>query len=57
MSIVLAAELLTKIGESRKRFENDCLSVKRELLELGKVFNSKIDDEEYFTNLMMDTDF
>lgn len=31
--------------------------MKDDLLELGKVYNSKIDDEESFEALLMDTDF
>jgi hypothetical protein len=31
--------------------------LKDDLLELGKVYNSKIDDEEGFESLLMDTDF
>ena len=57
MSIALAAELLMNIANSRKRFENECNGLKDDLLELGKIYNSKIDDEEYFKDLIMDTDF
>jgi hypothetical protein len=45
MSLALSAELLSLIAASRKRFENECNALKDELLELGKMFNSKIDDE------------
>mmetsp|Transcript_28400 Transcript_28400/g.43004 ORF Transcript_28400/g.43004 Transcript_28400/m.43004 type:complete len:287 (-) Transcript_28400:20-880(-) len=57
MSIALSAELLMKIANSRKRFENECNGLKDELLELGKMYNSKIDDEEYFERLIMDVDY
>ena len=48
MSITLTCEILEKIAANRKKFENRCNGMKEELLELGKVFNSKIDDEEHF---------
>lgn len=57
MSITLTCELLDKIAENRKRYENRCASMKESLLELGRVFNSKIDDEEHFECLIMDVDF
>jgi len=57
MSIALTVELLIKISDSRKRFKNMCNSQIASLLELGKVYNSKITDEEYFRELIMDVDF
>jgi hypothetical protein len=57
MSITLSAELLTTIAKTRKRFENECEALKESLLYLGKVYNSKIDNEDYFESLIMDTDF
>jgi hypothetical protein len=55
--IALSCELLVNIATSRKRFENECMGLKDELLELGKVFNSKIDDEKYYETLLLDVDF
>jgi hypothetical protein len=57
MSIPLSAELLMTIGKTRKRFENECLSLIDGLLELGKVYNGKIDDDKQYEELIMDTDF
>ena len=45
------------IGKTRKRFENECLSLIDGLLELGKVYNGKIDDDKQYEELIMDTDF
>ena len=45
------------IGRTRKRFENECLSLIDGLLELGKVYNGKIDDDKQYEELIMDTDF
>ena len=57
MSIALSAEILGIIASSRKRFENECEGLKGDLLDLGKVYNEKIDEDEYFQTLMYDTDF
>lgn len=57
MSITLTCELLDKIAGDRKRFENACNGMKESLLELGRVFNSKIDIEDNFEKLIMDVDF
>lgn len=35
MTISLSAEILTKIGKSRKKLENQCMRIKKELLTLG----------------------
>jgi|TARA_B110000285_G_C15135553_1_gene626609 hypothetical protein len=55
--ITLSCELLLIIGSSRKRFENECISLRDDLLELGKVFNGKIEDQEYYKTLLYDVDF
>lgn len=52
MSIALSSDLLTKIGNKRRRFNDDCLNLKQRILDLGKVFNGKIDDEEYYKSLI-----
>ena len=57
LCIALSAELLTKISNSRPKFKNVCNGLKHSLLSLGKMYNSKITDEDYFVRLMMDTDF
>lgn len=45
MSIALAADLLDTIAEKCKKLENECLRVRSEILELGRLFTSKIEDE------------
>ena len=57
MSIALTCELLSIIGESRKRFENESKKIGEDLLELGKMYNSKVEDEREYENLIMDCDF
>lgn len=57
MSIVLAAELLIFMAQHRKRFENECKKTRLDLLNLGKMFLSKVEDERYYESLMMDRDF
>lgn len=53
MSIALAAEILNKIGDSRKKFENECVKIRGQLLGLGKMYSSKIVDEKYYETLIM----
>jgi hypothetical protein len=48
MSISLAAELLTKIGDNRRKFENECNRIQGRLLELGRRYSAKIEDEKYY---------
>lgn len=57
MSIALAAELLQKIANSRRKFENECVKVRNQLLELGKMYSRKIEDERYYESLIMGVDF
>ena len=57
MSIALTAEVLKFIASSRKRFENECNKIYDDILELGKMYTSKIEDERYYENLIMDKDF
>lgn len=57
MSLALTAELLKHIAVNRKRFENECKKISDDVLELGKMYTSKIEDERYYENLMMDVDF
>jgi hypothetical protein len=42
MSIALAAEILDNVAESRRKFENECVKIRTQLLELGKMYSSKI---------------
>lgn len=57
MSICLTAEILTKVGESRRKLENECKRIKNSLLELGNMYSSKIDDENFYELLISDVDF
>jgi hypothetical protein len=57
LSIALAAEILGKIAESRKKFENECFKIKEDLLKMGKMYSSKIDDQRYYEKLVMSTDY
>lgn len=57
MSIALAAELLINIGMIRRKFENECQRIQSRLLELGRMYSAKIEDEKYYEKLIMDKDF
>lgn len=57
MSIALAAEILNKIASSRRKFENECNKIQNQLLDLGKMYSSKIEDEKYYESLIMGVDF
>lgn len=57
MSIALTSEILKFIANSRKRFENECNKIYDDVLALGKMYVSKIDDEKYYESLVMDKDF
>jgi hypothetical protein len=57
MSIALTAEILNFIAKSRQRFFNECKNIYDALLNLGKMYTSKIEDEKYYEKLIMDTDF
>ena len=57
MSISLASELLIKIGENRRKFENECQRIKGCLQKLGKMYSAKIEDEKYYETLILDQDF
>lgn len=57
MSICLAAEILTNIAYSRRKLENECKRIKASLLSLGRMYSSKIDDENYYEELISDVDF
>ena len=57
MSIVLTSELLGRISLIRKRFENECDKIQKELIELGSMYIQKIEDEEHYEKLILDSDF
>ena len=57
MSIALAADLLDTIGEKCKKLENESIRVRNEILELGRLYTSKIEDEEFYEKLLMQEDF
>ena len=44
MSIALSAELCDKISNARAKFYNDAKDLRDDILELGKIFESKIED-------------
>jgi len=57
MSIALAAEILDKIAEARRKFENECFKIKEDLLKLGRMYSSKIEDQRYYEKLVMFNDY
>lgn len=57
MSIALAAEVLITIANSRRKFENECSKIRQLLLNLGKMYTSKISNEAYYEKLIMGIDF
>jgi len=57
MTIALACETLTQIAKNRKKLENQAVRAKNDLLQLGQMFSSKIEDEDYYEELITDTDF
>lgn len=56
LAICLAAELTDKIHKTRRLFANDCKMIKGELMKLGNMYASKIQDEKYYEKLVYDTD-
>jgi hypothetical protein len=45
MAIALACEILKKVSKARKKLENHANRAMKDLLELGKMFSSKVEDE------------
>ncbi len=44
LSIALSAEILDIIAIARRKYENECFKIKENLMTLGKMYSSKIDD-------------
>jgi hypothetical protein len=57
MTIALGCEILDKIAARKRKFYNECQKIKTDLLDLGKIYSSKIEDEERYENLILDEDF
>lgn len=58
LSLALTAELLDYMASHRRMFENECRKVAEEVLSLGKMLLSKIEEERYYEKIMMsDRDF
>lgn len=57
MTIALACETLSHIAKNRKKLENYAIKVKTDLLALGQMYSSKIDDEDFYEGLVTDRDF
>lgn len=57
MTIALTCEVLTQIQKNRKKLENQATKAKTNLLSLGQMYSSKIEDEEFYESLVTDTDF
>ena len=57
MSIALTCDLLIKIGTSRKMFRDRCNDMLDTLLSLGEIYSGKIEEEDYYTDLINDKDF
>ena len=57
MSIVLTCDLLNKLGPAKGVFRDQCNEMVEELLTLGEIYSSKIEDEDYFEELVQDLDF
>lgn len=57
MSIALTAELLQQIGFAKKKFANRCDELMESVLELGKQYNMKNEDDDFYKMLIMDKDF
>lgn len=48
MTICLACEILIMIINERKKFDNECSRVIMQLLELGKMYSNKIENENFY---------
>jgi len=52
MTIALTAEILATMGKQRRRFQEPCSSLVESLLQLGRYYSDKIDDQEYYESLI-----
>ena len=57
MTIALACETLSNIARNRKKLENQAVKIKTDLLALGQMYSSKIEDEDFYEGLVTDRDF
>jgi hypothetical protein len=57
MTIALACEILGKVSEYRRKFDNECNKISKSLLELGKMYSLKIEDEKFYERLITGLDF
>jgi len=57
MTIALACEILTQIAKNKKKVSKASNKVKKDLLSLGQMYSSKIEDEDFYEELITDVDF
>ena len=57
MSIALTAEILTEIGNAKKSLMDETNEKKEAVLSLGQYYTDKIPEEDYYEELVMNTDF
>lgn len=57
MAIALACEILKKVSKARKKLENHANRAMKDLLELGKMFSSKVEDEGDYEQMIFMSDF
>ena len=57
MTIALASEIIDSIKRVRRKFENECNRVRDNLLELGKMYSLKIEDDSFYESLIRAVDF
>lgn len=57
LTITLAAEILNTIAKTWKKLENQCKSIVWELMLLGQMYSSKIEDEKFYEWLITEVDF
>ena len=57
MTIALTCDLLVKIGKAKKMFRDRCTEMLDDLLALGGIYSSKVDEIDEYKNLVDDTDF
>lgn len=57
MTIALTCDLLVKIGNAKKVFRDRCNEMLEELLSLGEIYSSKVEDIDEYKDLVDDLDF